>query len=102
MTGRIDDMINISGHLLSTAEVRELCIKKNFITLFENCVITLLHVCQVESALMEHPAVAENAAVGRPHAVKGQCIHCFVTLVKTATFTPEVRQELVKLGNSRS
>ena len=102
MTGRIDDMINISGHLLSTAEVRELCMKKLHYVIVRNTDITFVHTCQVESALMEHPAVAENAAVGRPHAVKGQCIHCFVTLVKTATFTPEVRQELVKLGKSRS
>ena len=54
VTGRIDDMLNVSGHLISTAEV--------------------------ESALIEHPAVAENAVVARPHPIKGECLHCFVTL----------------------
>ena len=54
ITGRIDDMLNVSGHLLSTAEV--------------------------ESALIEHPAVAENAVVARQHDVKGECLYCFITL----------------------
>ena len=54
ITGRIDDMLNVSGHLLSTAEV--------------------------ESALIEHPAVAENAVVARPHNIKGECLYCFITL----------------------
>ena len=56
ITGRIDDMLNVSGHLLSTAEV--------------------------ESALMEHPAVAENATVSHPHPVKGESLYCFVTLIE--------------------
>uniref|UniRef100_A0A4W5P740 AMP-binding enzyme C-terminal domain-containing protein n=1 Tax=Hucho hucho TaxID=62062 RepID=A0A4W5P740_9TELE len=47
-------MINVSGHLLSTAEI--------------------------ESALTEHGAVAEAAVVSRPHTVKGECLYCFVTL----------------------
>ncbi|VEL34644.1 unnamed protein product [Protopolystoma xenopodis] len=59
--GRIDDMLNVSGHLLSTSEV--------------------------ESALMTHPSVAEAAAVARPHATKGECIHCFVVL-KSALVIP--------------
>ena len=54
ITGRIDDLVNVSGHLLSTAEV--------------------------ESALIEHDAVAEAASVSHPHNVKGECIYCFVTL----------------------
>jgi len=54
VTGRIDDMLNVSGHLISTAEV--------------------------ESALIEHSSVAENAVVARPHPIKGECLHCFVTL----------------------
>lgn len=56
ITGRIDDMVNVSGHLLSTAEV--------------------------ESALIEHQAVAEAASVSHPHKIKGECIYCFVTLKK--------------------
>lgn len=54
VTGRMDDMLNVSGHLLSTAEV--------------------------ESALIEHPAVAESAVVANPHPVKGECLYCFVVL----------------------
>ena len=53
ITGRIDDMLNVSGHLLSTAEV--------------------------ESALIEHPSVAETAVVAHPHSVKGECLYCFIT-----------------------
>ncbi|WP_243017977.1 acetate--CoA ligase [Candidatus Cardinium hertigii] len=52
--GRRDDMLNVSGHLLSTAEI--------------------------ESALMQHPAVAEAAAVSAAHAIKGESIHCFIVL----------------------
>ena len=47
-------MMNMSGHLISTAEV--------------------------ESVLIENPAVAETAVVARPHAVKGECLYCFITL----------------------
>ena len=54
ITGRIDDLVNVSGHLLSTAEV--------------------------ESALIEHKAVSEAASVSHPHSIKGECIYCFVTL----------------------
>ncbi|KAF8570859.1 hypothetical protein P879_05074 [Paragonimus westermani] len=54
ITGRIDDMLNISGHLVSTAEV--------------------------ESTLLLHPKVAEAAAVSRMHPVKGECLHCFITM----------------------
>ncbi|KAF6200470.1 hypothetical protein GE061_004913 [Apolygus lucorum] len=53
VTGRVDDMLNVSGHLMSTAEV--------------------------ESVLAEHPGVAEAAVVSRPHKVKGQCLYCFIT-----------------------
>ena len=65
--GRIDDVINVSGHRLSTIEV--------------------------ESALVSHPNVAECAAVGRPHDIKGQAIAVFVT-VKDAEASEELRQEL--------
>ncbi|KAL7063452.1 hypothetical protein AAHC03_0655 [Spirometra sp. Aus1] len=70
ITGRIDDMLNVSGHLLSTAEV--------------------------ESALVSHPLVAEAAAVSRHHKIKGECLHCFVTLKSgLTTLSADVRQELV-------
>jgi acetyl-CoA synthetase len=69
ITGRVDDVINVSGHRLGTAEV--------------------------ESALVAHPAVAEAAVVGYPHDIKGQGIYCYVTL--TAGYEPseELRKELV-------
>ena len=54
--GRVDDVINVSGHRLSTMEV--------------------------ESALVRHPAVAEAAVVGKPHEITGQAVCCFVTLKK--------------------
>ena len=67
--GRIDDVINVSGHRLSTIEV--------------------------ESALVSHPAVAEAAAVGRPDEIKGQAIAVFVTL-KSHEPTDEMREILKK------
>ncbi len=73
LMGRIDDVINVSGHRIGTAEV--------------------------ESALVSHPAVAEAAVIGIPHEVKGQGIYAFVTL-KTGTLgTEELRKEL--LGHVR-
>ncbi|KAG8442194.1 hypothetical protein GDO86_011118 [Hymenochirus boettgeri] len=71
ITGRIDDMLNVSGHLLSTAEV--------------------------EAALTEHLAVAEAAVVSRPHQVKGECIYCFVILKDGKKFTEQIGEELKKL-----
>lgn len=68
----MDDMLNVSGHLLSTAEV--------------------------ESALVEHPDVAEAAVVSHPHAVKGECLYCFITPNEGATFTPKLVAELRKKG----
>jgi acetyl-CoA synthetase len=55
ITGRVDDVLNISGHRLGTAEI--------------------------ESALVSHPKVAEAAVVGYPHDIKGQGIYCYVTLI---------------------
>ncbi|KAF3698712.1 Acetyl-coenzyme A synthetase, cytoplasmic [Channa argus] len=71
ITGRIDDMLNVSGHLMSTAEV--------------------------EAVLTEHPAVAEAAVVSRPHKVKGECLYCFVTLKDSREFTHTLVEELKKL-----
>ncbi|XP_061637371.1 acetyl-coenzyme A synthetase, cytoplasmic isoform X1 [Phyllopteryx taeniolatus] len=70
ITGRIDDMLNVSGHLLSTAEV--------------------------ESALVGHEAVAEAAVVGRPHPVKGESLYCFVTLRDGAAFNHTLEAQLKK------
>ncbi|KAJ8033207.1 Acetyl-coenzyme A synthetase, cytoplasmic [Holothuria leucospilota] len=64
ITGRIDDMFNVSGHLLSTAEI--------------------------ESAVVELPEVAEAAAVAYPHPLKGQCCYCFVTLVQGVPYGEEI------------
>ncbi|XP_056598714.1 acyl-CoA synthetase short chain family member 2 like isoform X1 [Triplophysa dalaica] len=68
ITGRIDDMLNVSGHLLSTAEV--------------------------EGALTEHPAVAEAAVVSCPHVVKGECLYCFVMLKDHKEFNRKLMEEL--------
>jgi acetyl-CoA synthetase len=69
ITGRIDDVLNVSGHRLGTAEV--------------------------ESALVLHHAVAEAAVVGFPHDIKGQGIYCYVTLKVGVTPTEELQKELV-------
>ncbi len=66
--GRVDDVINVSGHRLGTAEV--------------------------ESALVSHEAVAEAAVVGRPHDIKGQAISAFVTLEGTHQGSDELKEEL--------
>jgi acetyl-CoA synthetase len=70
ITGRMDDVINVSGHRMGTAEV--------------------------ESALVLHPAVAEAAVVGYPHDIKGQGIYCYVTLVKGVEPSDDLKRELVK------
>uniref|UniRef100_A0A3B3CPK5 Acetyl-coenzyme A synthetase, cytoplasmic n=1 Tax=Oryzias melastigma TaxID=30732 RepID=A0A3B3CPK5_ORYME len=75
ITGRIDDMLNVSGHLMSTAEV--------------------------EAALAQHPAVSEAAVVSRPHKVKGECLHCFVTLKDTKEFNQKLVEELKKQVRDR-
>ena len=68
ITGRVDDVINVSGHRMGTAEV--------------------------ESALVAHPKVAESAVVGYPHDIKGQGIYCYVTLMNGEEPTEELRKEL--------
>ncbi len=68
ITGRVDDVLNVSGHRLGTAEV--------------------------ESALVAHVAVAEAAVVGYPHDLKGQGIYCYVTLIAGKEPSEELRQEL--------
>ncbi len=69
LTGRVDDVINVAGHRLGTAEI--------------------------ESALVAHPKVAEAAVVGYPHDIKGQGIYAYVTLKVTETPSDELRRELV-------
>jgi acetyl-CoA synthetase len=68
LLGRVDDVLNVAGHRIGTMEV--------------------------ESALVDHPAVAEAAVVGRAHEVKGQAIVAFVTLKEAAAATAEAREEL--------
>ena len=68
ITGRVDDVINVSGHRMGTAEV--------------------------ESALVAHPKVAEAAVVGYPHAIKGQGIYCYVTLMTGEEPSDALRLEL--------
>ena len=68
ITGRIDDLLNVSGHLLSTAEV--------------------------ESALIENQAVAETAAVSAPHPVKGESLYCFIVLKDGFKFDEQLAADL--------
>ena len=70
ITGRIDDVLNVAGHRIGTAEV--------------------------ESALVLHEAVAEAAVVGFPHDIKGQGIYCYVTLMKGYESTEDLRKALVQ------
>lgn len=70
VTGRVDDVINVSGHRLGTAEI--------------------------ESALVLHNSVAEAAVVGYPHDIKGQGIYAYVTLMSGLEATEELRRELVQ------
>ena len=68
LLGRVDDVMNVAGHRISTYEV--------------------------ESALVDHPAVAEAAVIGRSHELKGQGISAFVTLRETATASETLKEEL--------
>jgi len=70
ITGRVDDVINVSGHRMGTAEV--------------------------ESALVAHPKVSEAAVVGYPHDIKGQGIYCYVTLMAGEKGSDELHDELRK------
>ena len=70
LLGRVDDVINVSGHRMGTAEV--------------------------ESALVSNPIVAESAVVGFPHEIKGQGIYAYVVLKAGAEYTDELKVELVK------
>lgn len=69
ITGRVDDVINVSGHRMGTAEI--------------------------ESALVSHPKVAEAAVVGYPHEIKGQSIYAFVTLNTGVEKTDDLKKELI-------
>jgi acetyl-CoA synthetase len=69
ITGRVDDVINVSGHRMGTAEV--------------------------ESALVAHPKVSEAAVVGYPHPIKGQGIYAYVTLMAGEKSSDELKKELV-------
>ncbi len=71
ITGRVDDVLNVSGHRMGTAEV--------------------------ESALVLHPAIAEAAVVGYPHDIKGQGIYAYVTLMAGAQASDELKKELLAL-----
>ena len=70
ITGRVDDVLNVSGHRLGTAEI--------------------------ESALVAHQSVAEAAVVGFPHEIKGQGIYAYVTLKEGVSPSEELRKELVQ------
>ena len=70
ITGRVDDVLNVSGHRLGTAEI--------------------------ESALVAHPDVAEAAVVGYPHDIKGQGIYCYITLNAGLTGDDDLKKNLVQ------
>lgn len=69
ITGRVDDVLNVSGHRLGTAEL--------------------------ESVFVAHPDVAEAAVVGYPHDIKGQGIYCYITLKKSCTPSDELKKQLI-------
>ena len=71
ITGRVDDVLNISGHRMGTAEI--------------------------ESALVQHKDISEAAVVGYPHPIKGQGIYCYVTPIQGVEDSPELRAQLVQL-----
>ncbi|PKL34415.1 MAG: acetyl-coenzyme A synthetase, partial [Spirochaetae bacterium HGW-Spirochaetae-10] len=71
ITGRVDDVLNVSGHRLGSAEV--------------------------ESALVEHQSVAEAAVVGYPHDIKGQGIYAYVTVKNGVHTNDELKKELLEL-----
>lgn len=75
ITGRVDDMLNVSGHLMSTSEV--------------------------ESVLTEHTRVSEAAVVARPHPVKGECLYCFITPKENELFDKKLTDELKVLVRER-
>jgi len=70
ITGRVDDVLNVSGHRMGTAEV--------------------------ESALIEHPAVCESAVVGFPHPIKGEGIYAYVTLTEGFSGSDQLKNELLE------
>jgi acetyl-coenzyme A synthetase (EC 6.2.1.1) len=71
ITGRVDDVLNVSGHRIGTAEI--------------------------ESALVEHPSVAEAAVVGYPHEIKGQGIYAYVTVKAGINPNDDLKKELIEL-----
>ena len=73
ITGRVDDVLNVSGHRMGTAEI--------------------------ESALVLHSDIAEAAVVGFPHDIKGQGIYCYVTPMRGVEPSDQLRQELIALCN---
>ncbi|MDC0880004.1 AMP-binding protein, partial [Hellea sp.] len=74
ITGRVDDVINVSGHRMGTAEI--------------------------ESALVSHNLISEAAVVGYPHDIKGQGIYAYVTLNANAEITNHLKKELIQLVRS--
>ena len=68
ITGRVDDVLNVSGHRMGTAEI--------------------------ESSLVAHPKVSESAVVGYPHQIKGQGIYAYVTLMGGEEYSDELKEEL--------
>eukprot|EP00877_Chromochloris_zofingiensis_P007566 jgi/Chrzof1/3062/Cz12g10100.t1_ACS1[v5.2] len=71
ITGRVDDVINVSGHRVGTAEV--------------------------ESALTSHPQCAEAAVIGTPHNIKGEAVYAYVTMLSESDCTPAMKKELVEI-----
>ena len=72
VTGRTDDLLNVSGHLLSTAEV--------------------------EAAMVEHESIAETAAVSTYHSLKGECIYCYIVLKEGKRYSKELEFDLKQQG----
>ena len=73
ITGRTDDLLNVSGHLLSTAEV--------------------------EATIVGHKSIAEAAVVSAPHQIKGECLYCYVVLKNGFEFNHDLEREIKQRGN---
>ena len=74
ITGRNDDLLNVSGHLLSTAEI--------------------------EAAIVDHKSIAESAAVSAIHPIKGECIYCFIVLKNGYEYTKTLEVDIKQKGNN--
>ncbi|MEQ2195207.1 hypothetical protein XENOCAPTIV_009061 [Xenoophorus captivus] len=106
ITGRIDDMLNVSVTYLK--RIKDILLIMGTVRIGKfpsSCIFSgvfpsghLLSTAEVESALVEHKAVAEAAVVSRPHSVKGESLYCFITLNDGVPYNQTLEAELRKQG----